>query len=113
MLRSYQVLGVISVTAGTVVELRTAFATKLDPSKGNCYVNTLYLQAHEGNGSDLIYVGDLDMLTGNDDTRGIALAAREYVAFTCGTTANSVDPRDFAVDASAGTKKVRVLILKV
>jgi len=113
MLRSYQVLGVIAVTSGTPVLLATAFATLLDPSKGSCYVNTLYFQAHEGNGSDLIYVGDRDLVAANDDTRGTTLAAREYIAFTSGTNANCVDPRDYVVDASTGTKKVRISVLKV
>jgi hypothetical protein len=113
MLRSYQVLGVISVAAGAVVAVKDAFPTLLDPSKGSCYVNTLYFQAHEGNASDMIYVGDMDMTGGDDDTRGTVLAAREYIAFTSGTNANCVDPRDFAVGASSGTKKVRVSVLKV
>lgn len=113
MLNSYTVLGVIEVTAGSPVKLADAFATQLDPSKGSCYVNTLLFQAHEGNSSADIYVGDLRMVSGDDNTRGTVLATRQYIAFTSGTNANCVDPRDYKVDASTGTKKVRVSILKV
>lgn len=111
-LQAYQVLGVISVAAGAVVKVADAFPTLLDPSKHSCAVNTLYFQAHEGNGSDMIYIGDITMTGSGDDTRGTVLAAREYIAFTSGTNSNSVDPRNFAVGCSSGTKKVRVSFLK-
>ena len=111
-LMAYQVLGVISVAAGSVVKLSDAFPTLLNPNLHSCSVNTLYFQAHEGNASDMIYVGDHSMTGADDNTRGTVLAAREYIAFTSGTNSNSVDPRNFAVGASSGTKKVRVSFLK-
>lgn len=113
MLPPFKVLGVISVLSGTPVNLADFFATQLDASKGSCYVNTIFFQAHEGNASDYIYICDRDYVSGNDDLRGACLAAREYINLTSGTQSNCMDPRDFVIDCSAGTKKVRVMILKV
>lgn len=115
-LPAYKVLGVITVTAGSPVPLLTAFPTILPPRNApgvSPLVNTIFFQAHEGNGSDYIYVGDGDMVSGDDNTRGACLAAREWINYSSGANGNCLDPRDFKVDCSAGTKKVRVQILKV
>jgi hypothetical protein len=109
----YKVLGVVTITSGTPVSLAVAFAAQLNPSLNSCLVNTIYFQAHEGNSSADVYIGDSGLTPANDDTRGTVLATRQWVSFSSGANGNCLDPRDFWVDGSTGTLKVRVSTLKV
>jgi len=106
----FKVLGVITITAGTPLNLADVFSDQL---QGSCFINTMFFQAHEGNASDYVWICDRDYVAGDDNMRGACLAAREYINLTSGTQSNCLDIRDFRVDCSAGQKKVRVMILKV
>jgi hypothetical protein len=112
-LRPFTVLGVVTITSGTPVNLADAFAADLDPSLWSCYVNTIFIQAHEGNSTADIYVCDRDYVSGDDSKRGAVLSTRQYINLTSGTQSNCLDPRDVVLDGSGGTLKARVMILKV